>query len=287
MPEKFQKNLKVKAEGQLESRHIIYFLLVLAVALPLIRPIGLPVNLSKNVIDGYDVLGQATDGSTIVMVSDVSPAGFMDVGATGTAFLEHLFRKNMKVIGVTFIPDAAGSFSRAIKGLGELDVVYGEDYVDLGYIPGVEQGIAAFVRDIHGTAPTDRYGNKIGELQITKDIKSIHDLELVIVLSSGQPGAEGVARQVAPHFKTPIIAACTAGQSTRMSVLWASGHFVGLVPGLKGGAEYEKLLERPAYATASMDALSMIGLFMVGLILTGNVIMLINSKTGNRREASK
>lgn len=260
---------------KLEARHIIYFLLVLSVAIPLIRPMGLPLTISKGVRDSYKTIEALPNGSTVVMIWDAVASVFSELGATGTAFLDHIFRKDMKVIIVTFQEGAVGSFPRALKSLKRTDLVYGEDYIDLAFVPGGEQGLAAFIADIHGTVPKDRYGNNVSNMPITKNVKSLRDVQLVLSMAGGQPGTEGAARQIYGKYQVPIISGCTAGMfSTAVGVLWNSGHVTGVVPGLKGGAEYEKLISRPAYGASSMDALSMLSLYIVGLLVVGNAIHL-------------
>ena len=46
---------------------------------------------------------------------------------------------------------------------------------------------------------------------------------------------------------------------------------VGLLGGMKGGAEYEKLLDRPDWATRGMGAQSLVHLVIIGFIVLGNI----------------
>jgi len=50
-----------------------------------------------------------------------------------------------------------------------------------------------------------------------------------------------------------------------------SGQMVGMVAGLKGAAEYEKLIEIPGRAARGMDAQSIAHLVMIGFIVLGNI----------------
>ncbi len=256
----------------IQQRHVIYTLLIIAVAIPLLRPFGLPLVVSDGVRDSFNIIEGLPNGSTCLMIWDAVASVFMDVGAAGVAFLDQMFRKDMNVIIVTFQENAVGSFPRALEQLKRTDLVYGEDYIDIGFIAGAEAGLAAVAQDLHTAAPVDRFGTSLAELPITANVHSVADVQLVISMSGGNPGTEGVSRQISPKFEVPIVSACAAGQATRVYVLRASGHIDGVVPGLRGGAEYEQLIHRPAYGASSMDALSMIHLFVVGLIFIGNVI---------------
>ncbi len=258
---------------KLESRHLVYILLVIVVAWPMISPWGLPLAIGATVRAAYNVVNGLPDGSTVLMIWDVTPSGFMDCGASGTAFIAHLFKKNCKIVGITFVDTGVGSFQKALTMVGDHGKTYGTDYVDLGFISGQEPSLAAVAADIPQNITNDRSGNPVSGMPIMAGLNSVLDFDLVISMSSQQPGTEGAVRQIALVYPdVPMVSACAAGQSTRNMVFLDSGHLDGLVPGLRGSAELELLIERPAYAASSMDAMSSLHLFMIGLLVVGNVL---------------
>jgi len=50
-----------------------------------------------------------------------------------------------------------------------------------------------------------------------------------------------------------------------------SGQIVGMVAGLKGAAEYERLIDHKEMASRGMDAQSIAHLVVIGFILVGNL----------------
>lgn len=256
----------------IEHRYVIYLLVAVVVALPMLKPVGLPIDISGGVRQSYDFIESLPDGITVLMIFDATPTVFMDVGATGTAFLEQAFRKNMNVINVCFKTEAIECFPKALAALGRKDLVYGADYVDLGLIPGEETGQAALAMGIHAVSPLDRYGKKLSEIPLTANVRSVGDIGLVLSMSGGNPGTESVVRQIGSRFPVPIVSGCTSGDATKIWVLRDSGLVKGVVPGIKGGAEYEQLIQRPGYGTSSMDSMSGISLYVVGLLVVGNVM---------------
>lgn len=271
----------------LTQNHLIYILLALAVSYPLIKPMGLPLEVSPNVQMAYDAVENIPNGSTVLWIWDCAPASFNDVGASGIALGNHMFKKDLKLIAVTFMENSIGNFDRAMAAIEYEGKVYGTDYVDLGFAAGLEPTVAALADDLHATKPKDRAGNSIATLPITKDVKNIKDISLIVSMSSGSPGTEAVIRQIALRYpEIPVVSACAAGQATRFYVYLDSGHLTGLLPGLRAGAEYERLIDKPAYGTSAMDALSVQHLFIIGLLVVGNIIH-FRDRAKNRRGVIK
>jgi len=50
-----------------------------------------------------------------------------------------------------------------------------------------------------------------------------------------------------------------------------TGQIVGIIPGLKGAAEYEKLIDQPGEAVRGMNIQSIVHLLIVIFVLIGNV----------------
>jgi hypothetical protein len=51
----------------------------------------------------------------------------------------------------------------------------------------------------------------------------------------------------------------------------STGQLVGLLGGLSGAAEYEKLIDTPGDATIGMDAQSIVHILIIVLIVLGNI----------------
>ncbi len=261
---------------KLKQEHIIYVLLFAVVAMAILRPLGLPLRISDGTRAAYNVMEQLPDGSTVLWIWDCAPASYSDIGPTGVALLAQMFRKNMKLIIVTFMENSVGCFDRAMKSLKPVGKTYGVDYVDLGFAPGLEPTVAAIADNLKAVKPSDRFGTPLDTMDATKIVNSILDIDMVLSMSSGSPGTEAVIRQIALRYsEVKIVSACTTGQATRFYVYLSSGHLDGLLPGLRAGAEYEALVGRKAYATSGMDALSVQHLFIVGLLVVGNIIYVV------------
>ena len=67
-------------------------------------------------------------------------------------------------------------------------LVYGMDYVNMGFKPGNEGVIKVIVTDMRKLYTTDDIGTSINDIPMMKDIESVQDFDLVINVSAGYAG---------------------------------------------------------------------------------------------------
>jgi len=246
------------------------------VAVPLLRPLGLPISMSPMTIAYYEEIEKVKPGDVVVVSYDYGPASSPEQYPQSKAVFAHLFAKGAKIVGVGFWADGAPFIDMAFKdvlGKSKDHPKYGVDFVNLGFVPGAEPAMASFGKDVHATCPKDYYGNSIGALAMMKDIKSAKDFKLVVGLSSGTPGYLELLRQIQGPYGVPLIAGVTAVVGPGIRVYFP-GQVSGVIEGLAGAAEYEILLARYGYVgtlAAPMDAQSLTHLLVIGFIVLGNI----------------
>ena len=69
------------------------------------------------------------------------------------------------------------------------DLVYGEDFVNLGFKAGNEQVIKVMGIDLTTEFRTDVEGTAISNIPMMKGITSLEDFDLIAEISAGYPGA--------------------------------------------------------------------------------------------------
>ena len=161
----------------------------------------------------------------------------------------------------------------ALSKTGTMGRTYGEDYVQLAYVPGWEAGMAAFLESPRDTVTLDYFGDPVSELQLMQEIDDGHDFNLAIIVESGDIYTE--VRQFWASWNLPLGIISTAGWFAMNLAYAGSAGLVsaGMLNGLRGGAEYEQLIGFPATGTIYMDALSLGILFTVIYVIYGNVEM--------------
>ena len=255
------------------DRRIIYLLVFLALAIPMLRPIGLPFSINESSQKVYDLVEALKPGDVLVLSFDYSPSGQAQLDPQARAVMKHAYSKEgIKIINVAFWPSGP---LFADKFLGEMegthDKVYGEDYVSLGYVAGAETAISAFAKDMHLAYPRDRHGNSMSDIPMMKDVKSAADVDLMISFGTGTPGVPEHVRQVVTVYGTPFAVGMNSVSVAGNIPYYNAGQMKGYLNGLRGAAEYEKMMGEAASATASMDSLSFSHLTVIIFILLGNI----------------
>ena len=276
------------------DRRIIYLLLWIAVLWPLLSPIGLPVSISGDTKLAYDTIENIEPGSVVVVSFDFSFAGIPELYPHAIAFLHHLFQKPVKVAIIAIWQEGSLVGEMALKdlcggkdprtGIEEIyGKKYGEDWVFLGWIPGGETGMRAFGQDMHTAAPADFWGTPIDQLPMMANIRTAEDVDLLISIESGTPGAPEWVRQWWSVYGTPMIVAIVAVGAPELVPLRQAGQILALLPGVRAAAEYEKLIGRPGLGTSQADALSTSHILVIIFVIIGNIAYFNLRMRGLRR----
>lgn len=264
---------------------IIYVLILLVVAIPLVRPFGLPMMVMKPTHDFYAVVDKIQQGDKVMLSWDYAAGSDVELGPIANSLLIHLARKGAKVIAVSSIPDGPMFAEASLKVLEGLGKVYGEDYVNLGFFAGGESGIAAWAENFKSVFRADWRKTPVEQIPVLKDVEKAQDFALVVSMNTG-PGGYGVpdawVRQIHVAEKVPLALAVTAIMGPQTQPYLQSGQIQGLLIGLRSAAEYEKLLEKPGIATAQMDAQSAAHAVILILIVIGNVSYFMDRKNKNK-----
>jgi len=262
------------------DRRYIYLLGWIFVLFPLLYPLGLPVPIGRESQAWKAYIDNIPNDSVIIFSLDYGVSGMPELFPMTISTLHHLWTdtpaKNFKIVVVGFWTQAPLVFDILLDVMGDIDskygVEYGVDWIELGWIPGSETGMAAFATDIWGQTPRDYLEDRpLSEYPIMENIKVAEDIDLVISIETGTPGLPEWLRQWNTPFGTPFIVGCIGVSVPGMAPYLASGQLSALLPGLTASGEYEIMIGRPGLAVAGLDAVSMSHLLVVALVLIGNI----------------
>lgn len=261
------------------DRRYIYLAAWIFVLFPLYVPLGLPVPIGRESIAWYDYVDAIPDDSVIIVSMDYGVSGMPELYPMTVATMHHLWTncqaKNLKIIVLAFWNQGPLVFDTLLTQIDpaeQYNVVYGEDWVELGWVPGGETGMAALATDMWGQTPRDYLEDRpLSEYPIMADIRTADDIDLVISIETGTPGLPEWLRQWNDPFGVPFIVGCIGVSVPGMAPYLSSGQLTALLPGLTASGEYELLLNRPGLAVAGLDAVSMSHLLVVLLVVIGNV----------------
>lgn len=253
------------------DRRWLYLIVFAVVLWPLVLPLGIPFRVSPGTMEAYKVLDALKPGDTVLMSIDYSVGGSPDIDPQAQAVFRYLMKKNVKVVMVAFVDQGVQFAEKMIREQEKLGKKYGEDFVNLGFVAGVEVAISAFAENVPKVFPKDNRGNSIDSLPIMKGITSVKDFKLVTEFATGIPGPAEWIRQVGTKYKVPIVSGVVTVMYPQSLPYVQSKQLAGLMGGLRGAAEFEKVSNTRGMATAAMDAQSMGHLAIILFIILGNI----------------
>ncbi len=260
------------------DRRWLFLIVGLLVLGPLLRPIGLPLEASKPVRQFYDAIEAVPNGAIVLMSCDYDPGGKPETVPMTKTALRQLWDKKCRVVVTCLWTGGSGLVDQTVESVAEeyrasgKSLVYGTDYVNLGYKAGYEAVMVLMGKGIGNAFPQDHRANPTASLPLMRDVRDYSSFALLVNISAGYPGTKEWVQQVNSRFHLPMVSGCTAVSAPEYYPYLQSGQLRGLLGGMAGAAEYEKLRHERGSATEGMDAQSLAHVFVALCIVLGNVV---------------
>tara|TARA_Y100000996_G_scaffold134088_1_gene101861 strand:+ start:5460 stop:6356 length:897 start_codon:yes stop_codon:yes gene_type:complete len=287
------------------DRRIIFFLIGLSVLIPLIKPnwVKLPIKIDNNTKIVYDSISSLNEGDKVLLSFEYGASTKPEVHPMAVALLKHLFSKGIKVYIVSLWPEGPIMAKLAIEEIidSELfNIEDGVDYVMFDYKVGGSIVIKNIADDFRGIYKQDYNRKSIDDLKIMDGIYSVEDFDFVFDFSAGVPGNAEWVQYACDPKKVPLSSGCTSIMVTDAIPYVESGQLKGILAGMPGAAEYEKMVYdylviesdnnnkyinekstiKKGKAFARMSAQSVAHLLMVAFIVLGNLSYYFERKRG-------
>ena len=257
------------------DRRWIFLVMGLLVLGPLLFPLALPLFVSQPVKGFHDAIASIPDGSTVLMSNDYDPGAIPEMVPMTRTALRQLLDKKCKIVITVLWNGGPGLVDRVVRDVIEKeypDRKYGIDWVNLGYKAGDEAVMVLMGQGIANAFPRDYQGNDTRSLPIMQRVRDYSSFPMLVNISAGYPGTKEWVQQVQSRFHLPMVAGVTAVSAPEYYPYLQSGQLRGLLGGMAGAAEYEKLRNEKGSATRGMDAQSLAHVFVAFCIVLGNVI---------------
>jgi len=262
------------------DRRIIYAVLFITLAIPMLKPLGLPVNITSWTKAAYETIDAIPSGKVVLFTASFGPSQAAENQPMGIAVMTHLIRKKVKVVldptGAEALPYMM-VYANMCKAAGYKE---GEDYIVLSYLAGEESVFAAIGKDIKSLYASQP------KSPLWDSIKDVTDFALMLD-SSGGPSNRYALAHIGGPKKVKIIALIVGNLLTVLQPYYSAGQLAGIISALSGAAEYETLAKAPGAALSGMDAQSLGHLWVIFLIVVGNIAYYSSKKTGTRGGASR
>jgi hypothetical protein len=243
----------------------------------------------------FQEIEQLRPGDPVLLAFDYDPASEGELGPMATAFVKHAAEKKLRMYFLALWPLGTQMIDNTIAKVITPDypnLVYGRDYVNLGYKSGYEAVIKVIVTNLRELYTTDSHGTGLQEIPMMRNINNLQQMKLIINVSSGYPGTkEWVQYAITPYPAIRLVAGATGVQSPLLYP-YIPRQLAGLLGAIKGAAEYEKLVidayGGPTPDPKYLEALRRMGpqlvghLLIIALIVIANVVYLIDRRRERR-----
>lgn len=261
------------------DRRYIFLLIGAAGAIPIILSFTLPTFVTPEARGVFNAIEAIPKGGTVLVSFDYEPSVMPEMDPMAKAILRHIFGRGLKVVGVTLIPYGTGIAEDLFVTMErEFNLKEGVDYDFLGYKPGYQAVVLGLGQDLKGSFPKDFYEQDTRKVPILKNINSLRDFDYMLWLHDDAYGGYSWIIYGRQNYGISIGSACTAILATGMYPFLQAGQLTGIVGGLKGAAEYEKMMGYVGPARLGMVAQSSIHVVIVGLILLGNIAFILSKR---------
>ncbi|MBT5020182.1 hypothetical protein OAH05_01070 [bacterium] len=228
------------------DRRWIFLLMAISVAVPILFGLQFPETPSQLSKQVFKEIEDLKEGDKVLMAWDYDPSTEGELGPMATAFTRHCCEKKVKMYFLTLLPVGPQMIENSITNVIKADfpeLVYGEDYVNLGYKSGYEGVIKVIVTDLRGLYTTDSGGTNIDQIPMCRGVESVQDMDLVVNVSGSYPGTKEWVQYAATPYPKEIkmVAGCTGVQAPLLYP-YIPEQLKGLLGAIKGAAEYEALV---------------------------------------------
>jgi hypothetical protein len=284
-----------------EDRIIFALLLVLLAIAPLVPWPALPVTTATE--RSFDAVENVPDGGAFMYSTDFTMSVWYEMSPPEVAIFKHMFQRarddGCKIIFVA-VYGADGYFAQN-KVLaenakpGDYDLVWGEDYVQLGWIPGYEPILAGLLTDLRATTGNkDARGVSLDTYPMFSGGKLNGAGEFHYLAYSTSTSPDPYVRQwgtgvgvnnVAVTLKdgTESAGAQLIGSMGTATVPWImpyvdQGIQTSYVSGQRGGAEYEAVLDEPGAGLGFMAGQTIGHFYAIVLVVVTNAMHIMEKR---------
>ncbi len=273
------------------DRRVFYWILFIALTIPFLTPIGLPIAITPSTQAYYDGLASIQPGEYVVLSINSGVSAWGDCLPAMVASVHQVHEQGGKLIvwsiGYNDVDITWAKIKEKNPGTFA-DWVEGEDYAYFGYCPPQETNVALLRDDIRAVYPKDVRGVATDDIPMMQGVNGANKIKFVLSSDTGdaqmyyirqwkngQVNYEGTGMP-------PLVAEMGIAMNKSGDMAYfLSGDEFGLVAGSRGAAELEALTDFKGDATITMDSISVSHVLLVLAIILTNIGMF--ATRGNKK----
>lgn len=253
---------------------LVYLIIILISGAVVLHPLNLPLSIAESSQHFYNTLNSIPEGSVVLWNEGYMIQSYVSGSevAVYRMFFDLMREKNVKFIFLSSCVD--GPLGGAMidkmlaEGVDKTNTEYGKDYVNLGWLPGFENVLAAIAQDVQTVTEKDVHGTPVAQLELMQGLTTD---DLYLLGFSCGVSADPWMRQWGPLGKPILMMGGSSLIAQAMGYI-EIGTVEAYLDGVRGNAEFEQLYGYSTLQTAMMDANSLMSLYGIGLIILCNVL---------------
>jgi hypothetical protein len=292
------------------DRRIIFLIILLALSIPIFLHMSINIDVTKEVRTFYNAVEALPSGSVVLVSCDYDPGSEPELQPMAETGFRHMINNHLKFVIIGLWPQGPMQANKALNAINEAKgkyiiensdtlfigrdifvvgadtIRYGKDFINLGYQSGNELIIQRMGSSIRAAFPNDaKFGRPLDSFPLMNGLNKLSDFDFIFNLSAGYPGTVEWVQFAVDRFHVPCGAGNTAVQAPQVYPYLDTGQLTGLMGGMKGGAEYEKLTGYKAKATMAMVSQTAAHIFVVLFIIIGNLAFFMTRGKSRKKGA--
>jgi hypothetical protein len=263
-------------------------IMLVIIMLTVLFPISLPFPVSSYTKQYLAFVESIPPNTEIGFMMGDMPQTKRQLKSSTVITMVKLWEKKSKIIFWYDTPVSGPILSEYIKEAEKIvgSLVYGEDYVNIGFISGGEIGLTVFLGDIvKATGGKDAFGKTFEDLPMMLGIKNGFDLKYGFANTACQVTEHVYIRQWQRPYEAQIATINCASDRTLLMPYLSNGQLEATASGLIASAELENLTGNIGSANKILVTVSFLGLYFIILMVLGNLlpfVFKIYSRLGSR-----
>ncbi len=258
---------------------ILLALVIAAVIGYLIYPFStVPQELSVGVFDAMQAVNQLPAQASVLLIVDVEGSDFAEMQATTAGMLDQMMIKGAFFVLVSANQNGALQADRLLREVSRLN---GHQYkpssgwVNLGYLPGGAAGMQAFSQSITEVMPGTVEGEAAWKSERLKNIQTLSDFDLVVVITEDSTRARQWIEQLKGHVPASRLVFAVSAQVEPILRPYYEANprqIQSVLAGIRDGTIYETQAARRGWAMQLWDAYTLVVMTGIALILIGSSV---------------
>ncbi len=274
------------------DRRWVFLFLALVCVITYAIDFPVKIRVTNEVEKIYTFVDTLKEGDIIFIAIDYDPNALAELHPMTYSLVEQAWRKKMRIIFTSLSQNGPGMADLAIREISDSlkknktyngvlypgrEIVNGIDYVFLGYKPYPALVIVGMGQNFRIPFPTDYYGTPLDDHPLMRGIQNYDQVKCVVDIS----GTSGVDMWIAygqARYNFPLALGLTGVMAADYYPYLNSGQVFGIMGGLLGAAQYEKLTDNPGRAIDGMRVQLYAHIVIILFIVIGNVGFLMSRR---------